>query len=183
MVMDRYYSRTGDDGYTGILGEGRLLKSHPRIETVGTIDEVSAALGLARAVCQNPQTADLLLVIQKDLYALMAEVAALPENAQRFRMINAERVTWIEQQIDLTSTKIELPHDFTVSGNSLAGATLDLARTIVRRAERRLVELLHQGEIENIELLRYLNRLSSLCYVLEGAEDILAGKGHTLAKK
>ena len=183
MIMNRYFSRTGDDGYTGVLGEGRLPKCHPRLEAIGTIDEASAALGLARAVCRFPQAAELLLVIQQDLYTLMAEVAALSENAPRFRVINADRVTWLEQQIDLISTTVELPRDFTVSGNTLAGAALDLARTIVRRAERRLVELLHQGEIENTDLLRYINRLSSLCYVLEGAENTAAGKGHTLAKK
>ena len=183
MFMNRYYSRTGDDGYTGVLGEGRLPKNHPRLEAIGTIDEASAALGLARAVCQLPQTAELLLAIQRDLYTLMAEVAASPENAPRFRIINADRVTWLEQQIDLISATVDLPREFTVSGNTLAGAALDLARTIVRRAERRLAELLHQGEIENVDLLRYINRLSSLCYVLEGIEDAAAGKGHTLAKK
>ena len=183
MSMNRYFSRTGDDGYTGICGEGRLPKSHPRLEAIGTIDEASAALGLARAVCQLPHAAELLLAIQRDLYTLMAEVAASPENAPRFRVINADRVTWLEQQIDLISNTVELPHEFTVSGNTLAGAVLDLARTIVRRAERRLAELQHQGEIDNTDLLRYINRLSSLCYVLEGAENAAAGKGHTLAKK
>jgi cob(I)alamin adenosyltransferase len=183
MSMNRYFSRTGDDGYTGVLGEGRLPKSHPRLEAIGTIDEASAALGLARAVCQFPHSAELLLEVQRDLYNLMAEVAALPENALRFRVINADRVTWLEQQIDLISSSVELPREFTISGNTLADAALDLARTIVRRAERRLAELLHEGEIENTDLLRYINRLSSLCYVLEGAENAVAGIGHTLAKK
>ena len=183
MFMNRYYSRTGDDGYTGVLGEGRLPKSHPRLEAIGTIDEASAALGLVRAVSQSPQTAELLLAIQRDLYTLMAEVAASPENAPRFQIINADRISWLEQQIDLISTTVELPREFTVSGNTIPGAALNLARTIVRRAERRLAELLHQGEIENADLLRYINRLSSLCYVLEGIEDVAAGKDHTLAKK
>ena len=183
MSMNRYYSRTGDDGYTGVLGEGRLPKSHPRLEALGSIDEASAALGLVRAVSQSPQTTELLLAIQRDLYTVMVEVAASPENAPRFRFINADRVTWLEQQIDLISTTLELPREFTVSGNTMTGAALDLARTIVRRAERRLTELLHQEEIVNAELLRYINRLSSLCYVLEGAEDAAAGKGYTLAKE
>jgi len=181
--MNPYYSRSGDDGYTGILGEGRFPKHHPRLEAVGTIDEASAALGMARALCKLPNTAELLLVIQRDLYMLMAEVAALPENAARFRTIKVDRVTWLEQQIDLLSTTVELPREFTISGNTPAGAALNLARTIVRRAERRLAELLHHGEIENIELLRYMNRLSSLCYILEGAENTAAGKAqYTLAK-
>ena len=182
--MNRHYSRTGDDGYTGILGEGRLPKYHPRVEAVGTIDEASAALGMARAVCQLTRTAQLLLIIQRDLYTLMAEAAALPENAPRFRSIDSDRVTWLEQQTDLISTTIVLPREFNVSGDTPAGAALNLARTVVRRAERRIAELLHQGELENIDLLRYLNRLSSLCYVLESAENAAAGKTHsTLAKE
>jgi len=181
--MARYYTRSGDDGYTGILGEGRLPKHHPRLEAIGTVDEASAAIGLARAVCQMPNTAGLLLAIQRDLYTLMAEIAALPEHAAKFRSINGDRVDWLEQQTDLISATVNLPSEFTVSGNTLAGAALNLARTVVRRAERRLAELLHKGDIENIDLLRYMNRLSSLCYVLEGAENATAGKSQELAKK
>jgi cob(I)alamin adenosyltransferase len=174
--MNPYYSRKGDDGYTGILGEGRLPKYHPRLEAVGTIDEASAVIGMARVECQLPKSAEVLLVIQRDLYHLMAEVAASPQNAARFRVIDEDRVTWLEQQIDLASANIDLPREFTVSGNTPAGAAVNLARTIVRRAERCVAELLHRGEIENIELLRYINRLSSLCYVLEAAENAAAGK-------
>jgi cob(I)alamin adenosyltransferase len=181
--MSRYYTRTGDDGYTGILGEGRLPKHHPRVEAVGTVDEASAALGLARAVCQNPATGELLIGIQRDLYSLMAEIAALPEHAARFRGINGDRVAWLEQETELISATVDLPGEFTVAGSTLAGAALDLARTVVRRAERRLVELFHQGEIENPDILRYINRLSSLCYVLEAAENTASGKSPELAKK
>ena len=181
--VKRYYSRTGDDGYTGILGEGRLPKYHPRLEAVGTIDEASAAIGMARAVCQLSYSNELLLTIQRDLYNMMAEVAALPENAASFRVIDGARVIWLEQQTDLVSNTIDLPHEFTVSGNSPPGAALNLARTIIRRAERRIAELIHHNEIENHEILRYINRLSSLCYVLEGAENNAAGKAqYTLAK-
>jgi cob(I)alamin adenosyltransferase len=182
--MNPYYSRSGDDGYTGILGEGRFPKDHPRLDAVGTIDEASAALGLARAFSVLPDVAELILAVQRDLYLLMAEVAALPENAARFRAINSERVLWVEQQINFYSETVELPREFTVSGNTQAGASLNLARTIVRRAERRLTDLFHRGEIENGELLRYLNRLSSLCYILEGVENTAAGKDqYTLAKE
>lgn len=182
--MNPYYSRTGDDGYTGILGEGRVPKNDPRLEAVGTVDEASAALGLARSVCKLTQVGDLILAVQRDLYRLMAEAAALPENAAHFRTINGDRVTWLEHQIDSYSTSVELPREFTVSGNTQAAASLDLARTIVRRAERRISELFHRGEIENIDLLRYLNRLSSLCYILEGVENTAAGKDQfTLAKE
>jgi cob(I)alamin adenosyltransferase len=181
--MNPYYSRKGDDGFTGILGEGRLPKHHPRLEAVGTVDEASAALGMARAACKLPETAELLLAIQRDLYGLMAEVAALPENANRFRTIHADRVTWLEQEIDLLSKTVDLPREFIVSGITPAGAALNLARTVVRRAERHLVELFHQGEIENTDIIGYINRLSSLCFILEGVENSAAGKEPELAKK
>lgn len=182
--MNPYFSRAGDDGYSSILGEGRLPKYHPRLEAVGSLDEASAALGLARAVCKLPRVSELVLEIQRDLYRLMAEVAAPPENAARFRSIDGVRVIWLETQIEEFSTTVELPREFTVSGSTLAGAALDLARTVVRRAERRIADLLHQGDIENVDILRYVNRLSSLCYVLEGAENIAGGKdSFSLAKE
>ncbi len=182
--MNRYFTRSGDDGYTGVLGEGRLPKNHPRIEAIGSVDEATAVLGLARTMCQLPKVADVILTVQRDLYAMMAEVAALPEHAARFRTLNADQVSWLEQQIEDFSTMVDMPHEFIVPGNSPAGAFLDLARASVRRAERRLVELSQRGEIDNPNLIGYINRLSSLCYILEGVEDTAAGKGQfTLAKK
>jgi cob(I)alamin adenosyltransferase len=181
--MTKFYTQTGDDGYTGLLGEGRLAKHAPRMEAIGDLDEATAALGMARAACQLPQTAELLLAIQRDLYQLMAEVAATPENAARFRRITVERVTWLEEWADGISTQVSLPKDFILPGDSLSGAALALARTIVRRAERRVAMLIHSTELENPQLLRYLNRLSSLCFVLELQENQAAGKSSpTLAK-
>jgi cob(I)alamin adenosyltransferase len=181
--MTKFYTQTGDDGYTGLLGEGRLAKHAPQMEAIGTLDEATAALGMARSACQQPQTAELLLAIQRDLYQLMAEVAATPENAARFRKISAERVTWLEEQTDAIGNRISLPNEFILPGDSLPGGMLALARTIVRRAERRVAKLIHTGELENHQLLRYLNRLSSLCFVLELQENQAAGKASpTLAK-
>jgi cob(I)alamin adenosyltransferase len=177
-------SHTGDDGFTGILGEGRVPKHHPRLEALGSIDEASAALGMARASVKMKLTADVLLTIQRDLYKMMAEIAASPDNAERFRAINEDRVSWIEAQIEYFSDFVELPQEFTLPGNTPASATLDLARTIVRRAERRITELLHHNEIANKNLLSYLNRVSTLCYILEGVENAAAGQDqYTLAKE
>jgi cob(I)alamin adenosyltransferase len=181
--MTKFYTQTGDDGYTGLLGEGRAPKHAPRLEAIGDIDEATAALGVARATCMLPQTTGLLLEVQRDLYLLMAEVAATPENAPRFRKISAERVTWLEQQTDLISTQVSLPNAFILPGDSLPGGMLSMARTIVRRAERRVAKLIHAAELENLQLLRYLNRLSSLCFALELLENQAAGKSSpTLAK-
>ena len=182
--MAKSYTGTGDDGFTGWLGEGRLPKNHPRIEAVGTIDEATAALGMARSVCQSTNTRDILLTVQRDLYNLMAEIAAPPENAQRFRVIGGASVAWLEEQANSLQNQVRRPTEFIVPGDSLGGASLSVARTVIRRAERRIAELYIQGELENEYLLPYLNRLSSLCFVLELIENQLAGSGSpTLAKK
>jgi cob(I)alamin adenosyltransferase len=182
--MNPFYTRTGDDGTTGLLGEGRVPKSHPRTEAVGTVDEATAALGLARALCQTQETAELLLKIQRDLYALMAEIAATPPSAARFRAIDSQSVAWLEAQTDRLAPQVNMPSEFILPGDSAAGAALSLARTVVRRAERRVVQLVHDQELDNRELMRYLNRLSSLCFVLELWENQAAGAANpTLAKE
>ncbi len=181
--MPSYYSRAGDDGYTGLLGEGRMPKYDPRLEAIGTIDESSAAIGLARAQCLAPESHDLLVKVQRDLYGLMAEVAATPENVAKFHNIDRQSVTWLEEQTEALGKFVDLPSEFILPGDTCAGAALDLARTIVRRAERRIADLLHRGEIANPELLVYLNRLSSLLFVLELRENQAAGKAKpTLVK-
>lgn len=181
--MTKFYTRKGDDGTTGTLGKIRLPKYHPRIEAVGALDETTATLGLARALSQNPKVNAIVLKTQRDLYALMAEVAATPENAEKFRTINAESVKWLEEQIDSFSEKIEMPKEFILPGESKAGGALSVARAVTRRAERRIAELLDAGELENAELLRYLNRLSSLCFILELAENQFEGKETQMAKE
>jgi cob(I)alamin adenosyltransferase len=177
-----FYTAKGDDGTTGLLGEGRVPKYHVRMEAIGALDEASAALGLARAQCSAPQTAPILLEVQRDLYKLMAEVAATPENAPRFHFIDAARVNWLERQTDELSAIVEMPKQFILPGDTLGGAALSLARAVVRRAERRVVSLFDEEEVVNADLQRYLNRLSSLCFVLELLENQNAGKKTTLAK-
>ncbi len=181
--MTPFYTRTGDDGFTGLLGEGRVPKYHPLTEAVGTLDETTAALGMARAICQAKETATLLVTVQRDLYKVMAEVSATPGTVDRFRAIGQEHVEWLESNIEATSHLVEMPKDFILPGDSPAGAAMSLARTIVRRAERQIAQLLHRGEIENQDLLRYLNRLSSLCFALELLENKAFGQSQpTLAK-
>lgn len=173
--MKRFYTKTGDDGYTGLLGEGRVPKYDLRTETFGTIDEASAALGLARSVCHSEKVADLLKTIQKDLYRMMAEVAATPETVERFRSLTSEQVEWLEKQVDAWSDQVDVPKEFILPGDTHSGAVFALARTVVRRAERYVARMYHDQMIDNPELLRYLNRLSSLCFVLELVENKLAG--------
>ena len=177
-----FYTSKGDDGTTNLLGEGRVAKYHARIEAVGTLDESTAALGLARAQCLDPRSGPILIEAQRDLYKLMAEVAATPENAEKFHFIDAARVKWLEEQTDSLSETVEMPKEFILPGDSLSGAALSLARAIIRRAERRVVELHDEQEVINPDLQRYLNRLSSLCFVLELVENRAAGHRTTLAK-
>lgn len=174
-IMAGFYTGKGDSGYTGFLGEGRLPKHHPRIEAIGAVDEANAALGFARSQTVTQGLAQILVIIQRDLYHLMAEIAASPENSLKFRVIDESRVTWLEAQIAEFSAYIDMPKEFIVPGDSHAGAAFALARTIIRRAERRVSELFHAKVIENGELLRYLNRLSSFCFLLELVENQNAG--------
>ena len=180
--MSKFFTRTGDDGYAGLLGEGRVPKSDLRIETVGTIDEASAALAVARAGVLSGE-GPVVIQVQRDLYGIMGEVAATAKNAERFRVIGSEQVAWIEEQIERISKGVESIGEFIVPGDTPSGAAFDMARTVVRRAERRMAELAFRGDIQNPELLKYLNRLSSLCYVLELVENKNAGpQKPTLAK-
>jgi len=181
--MSSFFTRTGDEGYTGLLGEGRVPKYHLRTEALGTVDEATAALGLARSMSRAPQIAPVILQVQRDLYKLMAEVAATPENAATFHAIDEARVLWLEEQTNAISERVNIPQEFIIPGDTAAGAALDLARTVVRRAERRVAELVHQGEVGNKELVRYLNRLSSLIFVLELMENQYEGHSTTLAKE
>lgn len=184
MNFTQLYTRTGDDGFTGLLGEGRVAKYMPQPDAYGTVDEASAAMGIARAAAQSNQTRQLLLLAQRDLYHLMAELAATQQAAAMFRVIDEARVNWLEAQTDAVTAQVQLPREFVVPGDSLPGAYLDMARTVVRRAERIVVRLLHDGVIENAQLVRYLNRLSSLLFVLSLFENALAGVGQvTLAKE
>lgn len=166
---------SGDDGYTGLLGGGRIPKYHPRPEAYGTVDEASAALGLARALTGSADIAQIVEISQRDLHALMAELAAADQGPSSLDPFEAARVTWLEHQIELLQEKVEMPAEFVLGGDHPAGAAFDLARTIVRRAERLVAKLYHDEEIRNAELLRYLNRLSSLCFLLSLYEYKLAG--------
>ncbi|NMC34994.1 MAG: cob(I)yrinic acid a,c-diamide adenosyltransferase [Veillonellaceae bacterium] len=174
--MANFYTRTGDDGLTSLLGKGRVKKNDLRIEAVGTLDEVDAFLGMARSTIDNPDWATMLVSIQRDLYQMMAEISASPENAERFKAITHEKVAWLEEQVAALEAVTEVPREFIIPGDTTSAAAVDVARTVVRRAERRVAELLHNGVIQNIHVIEYLNRLSSFCFVLELAMIQSVGK-------
>lgn len=169
--MPSFYTRKGDDGFTNTLGEGRVAKSDERIEAVGTLDELTSALGMARSLCQTPGVNDLVVHVQRDLYSLMSEVAAEPEVAHKVRTISESHVAWLEEQTDAITAAVGVPKGFILPGETHSGAAFGMARVVARRAERRVVALHQRTPFENIQLLRYLNRLSSLCFVLELQEN------------
>ena len=182
--MARFFTRRGDDGTTGLLGKGRVAKDHPRIEAAGDLDEASAALGLARAAAASPEARSVLLEVQRDLYRVMSEVSAEPEAAGRLERVDGARVEWLERRIEELAGRIEALEGFILPGDTLASAALDLARTVVRRAERRITGLAREGMLQNAALQAYVNRLSSLCFVLELWEIRQAGLSHpTLAQQ
>ena len=165
--MKEFYTRTGDDGKTGILGEGRVEKFDLRMEALGTLDELSAALGMARSFLEDRMLNDFLVHLQRELYEVMTEVSASPEKADQFHRVKEEQVLKLEDEIAHFSTVVKIPSGFILPGDSPASAGISFARTIARRAERRVAELIFRGDLQNRELLRYLNRLSSLLFVLE----------------
>jgi cob(I)alamin adenosyltransferase len=171
---------TGDTGYTSLLGEQRVAKYDPRPDTYGTVDEATSALGLARATTQDARAREIILRMQRDLYVLMAELATPEEHQAAVGMrITAEHVAQLEATEEELKNAVEIPNKFVIPGDSLDGAALDLARTIIRRAERLTVRLFHEGVIHNSEALRYLNRLSDVVFIL--ARYLEASQGGSTA--
>ena len=165
--MSKYYTSRGDEGHTDQIGKTRLSKSHPKIRALGAIDEASAALGLARAQMDLPEFHQLIKAIQTDLYKIMTQVALEEPDPQKFPDLEDERLAWLEEMISYHGDSLPKPKGFILPGETLASATFGLARTIIRRAERETAALADEGGLFSENTLPYLNRLSSLCYVLE----------------
>jgi cob(I)alamin adenosyltransferase len=185
----RIYTRKGDDGTTGLLFGGRVPKSSARIEVNGTIDESQAVLGLARSETTRGSELDLLLVdLERDLYCVMAEVATAPSNRHKLvagqSLVTAEMVTALEERIDDLSGRFTMPEEFVVPGENRTAAALDVARTVVRRAERQLAAGLDGAGADpgdatgRSQVGPYLNRLSDLLWTMarwqEGDRHITA---------
>ena len=166
------FSKKGDRGFTSLLGGQRISKSGPRPEAYGTMDEASSALGMARAWAKSPRTKEIIISIQKELLILGAELATDPRDApQSVYQVRSQNVNRLEQFMEELQKEVTLKKEFVHPGDSPAGAAVDLARTIVRRGERRVAALVHQKKVRNPEVLRYLNRLADLLFVLARYED------------
>ncbi len=166
------FSKKGDKGFTSLMGGQRVPKSGPRTEAYGTLDEASSALGLARASARNARTREIILSIQKDLLLLGSELATAAEDASQYDYrLHPHHVDRLEQWIEELQKGVALKNEFICPGGTVAGAAIDLGRTIVRRAERKAVGLLQQKIISNLEVLRFLNRLADLLFVLARYEE------------
>lgn len=177
-----FYTGKGDRGDTGRLGEGRIPKSDLLIETLGTFDETTSAIGLARALGQDPALGEIWPTVQRHLYRLMSHLSATPEVRPRFPGLSAEEVQWLEATIAHLETDLPPLTGFVLPGDSPAGAACHVARTIMRRAERRLVALMEAEAGIGAANLAYANRLSSLCFVAALREDHCAGQPSTPAR-
>lgn len=177
----RYYTGLGDQGTTDLLGD-RVAKNDAIVEVLGTLDEATSTIGLARAHTAGSDIDAVLLDVQRDLYRVLAELAFTDDIRPDAYRLGAERVEWLEQTTDDLGRRFDLPPHFILPGDTIAGAALDVARTVVRRAERRAVDLQDIGRLPNPEIIRYLNRLSSLLFIAARHEDYRAGRPSTPAK-
>jgi cob(I)alamin adenosyltransferase len=166
------FSKKGDRGLTSLIGGQRVLKSGPRPEAYGTLDEAASALGLAKASASKEKTREIITRIQKDLLVLGAELATAPEDREKFSCrIAAENADCLERLIAELQDTVEIKKEFILPGETLSGAALDLSRAMIRRAERRAVLLFQEKIIANGEILRFLNRLADLLFVLARFEE------------
>lgn len=164
------YTRFGDAGQTSLLGRVVVGKDDPRVQVYGTFDEATSALGMARASTRHDDICRNILFLQGELIGLMAELATPPGVASKQVPLSLDQVTHLECTIDSYEAEFIATHQFVRPGGSLASAALDLARTIVRRGERLLVEL-NRAEAVNPHLLRYVNRLSDLLYMMARIDE------------
>ena len=173
--MSKYYTRKGDDGWTGLLGGERVPKNHPKPRAFGAVDEASAVLGLARAFSSSTRVQQVIKDVQLDMYHLMAELAATDSRVDKFRTISPEHVDSLEAQIEAFGAQVDMPQAFVIPGDTHSSAAFHLARTTVRRAEREVANLAEHDGLSNPSILPFLNRLSSLCFVLSLYEEKSAG--------
>jgi cob(I)alamin adenosyltransferase len=171
----RIYTRRGDDGTTGLLFGGRVHKDDARTDVYGTLDETVSCLGLARAGGLVPRVDDIVVRLQREMFVVGAQLATSAENQPKLQE-DVSRVTprmtgRAESDIDALIAEHPLPQEFVLPGATQGSAGIDLARSTVRRAERRAVTMDREGEVPDPEILRYLNRVSDLLFVLARFEE------------
>jgi cob(I)alamin adenosyltransferase len=174
----KIYTKKGDDGTTSLWYGGRVPKHHGRTDAYGSLDEACSQLGLARALCgeEDGALAADILRLQDDLFIAGAELATAPEASDRLEdgvsRVTEPMVGEIEQRIDHYMAQVELPPKFVIPGGTLLSAQLDIARTVIRRAERRIAALVEEGEIASETLVHLVNRASDYAYAMARYADV-----------
>jgi cob(I)alamin adenosyltransferase len=173
-------TRTGDNGTTGLMYNRRVSKCHPRVEAYGTVDELNAAIGLARASAQQEFVRDNLLIIQKDLVTLMGELATGTEDLPRyakdgFTLVSTELTAKLDKLVAEIEAQSITFKGWATPGETLNSAALDVARTVCRRAERRVCTLHEAEQLQNSEIIIYLNRLADLLWLFARWVETKAG--------
>lgn len=179
----RIYTRTGDQGTTGLYGGERVAKNDRRVAAYGTVDEANCAIGLARTQLSEPDLDEVLVEVQNALFDVGADLATPIGAAQREQLtpISGEDVLWVEEVIDHFSAELEPLHSFILPGGHGCGAALHFARAVVRRAEREVTTLAEEAEV-SAELRAYLNRISDLLFTLARVANMRTGVSETRLK-
>jgi cob(I)alamin adenosyltransferase len=172
----KYFNRKGDEGYTSLLYGERIRKYDPRPDAYGTLDEANSALGLARAFCQKEKIRELIFDIQRKLFIVGEEIATDVGKIHLLkRRITPEMVDEIEKRIDELEEIVTLPQRFIIPGDTPSSSAMDLARTFVRRAERKVHKLRADNLLKNQDIPRFMNRLADLLFILARFEEQEAG--------
>lgn len=176
--MTRIYTKKGDDGTTSLWYGGRVGKQDARTEAYGAVDEAGSALGVARSLCEggDAEVAEDVLRVQRELFVAGAELATAPEAGERLEdgvsRITDEMVDALDGMIDRYMDRVSLPPKFVIPGGTRLSAQLDVARAVLRRAERRTVALRDEQGLASEAVLRYLNRASDLVYAMARFTDV-----------
>ena len=186
--MTRIYTKKGDDGTTSLWYGGRVAKSDARTEAYGTLDEAASALGVARSLCGDDDTevSRDILRVQNELFVAGAELATAPEAGERLEdgvsRVTDDMTDALDSEIDRYMDRVSLPPKFVIPGGTPLSAQLDVARAVLRRAERRVVALRDKQGLASDVVLRYLNRASDLVYAMArftdtGDPELFEGRG------
>lgn len=173
----------GDAGTTGLLGGGRVAKDDVRVEAYGTVDEASSALGLAKALSNDARVKAVCEELQRGLYAVGAELGTNPKSSRTYAAMKPADVRRLEAIVAELEAEVKMPDQFVLPGSTPASAALDLARTVARRAERRVITLDSVMGAANPELRRWLNRLSLVLFVLARYEEGRSGAAAKPARR
>lgn len=171
----RVYTKFGDQGETSLLYGGRVSKNNVHTEAYGVTDEAVSAMGLARSLSSDQRVKDILRDLQRELFTIAAELATDPDKYelfhQHFKPVTQEMVDNLETTIDSLEEEFQMPQVFVLPGGSPASSAIDMSRTIIRTAERRVVAVGEAGKLTNELILTYLNRLGDLLFVLARYQD------------